>query len=189
MVTHKLLAAVLFLILPVGLIWSQDWITAQSFYTHGQTGERVNQYAPIGPFFAQDQGNYVRSGYRHNRSSLQFGGSVDHYHTVEEWGRPIQPYDEWRFPNRPYSVPYSQWGPPYAGLGRGYGGYPFPFLGQPFPLPAFPIPNVQLPFIPGFGGQQPGLPYPGYRPWNDDRYPAFDDRAQWRHDPFPVVPP
>ena len=178
---QKLFAATIVLLLTAGVVRSEDWITAPSYFTHDQTGQRVQQFTPIGPFYYNDQGNYVRSGYRHTRSSMQFGGSVDHYHSVEEWGRPIQPYDEWRFPTRPYAVPYSQWGPPFAGLGGGFGGFPF------FPIPFQPF--VQPPFVPGLGGGQPTVPYPGYRPWFDDRYPAFDDRATWRRDPFPVVPP
>jgi hypothetical protein len=186
---QKLFAAILICGLPAGFVSSEDWITAQSLYTHDHTGQRVQQYAPIGPFYYSDQGNFVRSGYRHTRSSLQFGGSVDHYHSVEEWGRPIQPYEEWRFPTRPYSVPYSQWGPPYAGLGGIYGGFPF----FPFAFPFAQQPGI--PGIPGFPGGQPfpgaqqQFPYQGYRPWFDDRYPAFDDRATWRREPFPVVPP
>lgn len=156
---------------------AQDWITAPSYYTHGPTGERVEQHTPIGPFYTFPRSDYTRSGYRHHRSSLQFGGSVDHYHRVEEWGNPVRPYDEWRFPYRPYSVPYGMWGPPYAGLG--FGGFPF------------------FPFLPGGpgggggggGGFQPILPYQGFQPWFDDRYPAFDDRAPWRREPFPVLPP
>jgi hypothetical protein len=199
-----------------------DWITAPSYYTHNEAGQRVRQHTPIGPFYIQPRSDYTRSGYHHTRSSLQFGGSVDHYHTVEEWGQPVRPYDEWRFPYRPYSVPYDAWGAPFAGLGHGYGygygAYPpfFPYPGIPFaggaaggvpPGAAPPIPPGGNPpggggnppgpvppggFPPGFfpGGNTfpPGVPYPGYRPWLDDRYPAFDDRAPWRFQPFPVVP-
>lgn len=163
------------------LVWNgpplaaEDWITKQSYYTHDEQGSRVRQYAPIGPFYIHNQADVTRSGYRHTRSSLQFGGSVDHYHSVEEWGQPVRPYDEWRFPYRPYSAPYPEWGPPYAGLGFGRAPW-FPFFGG-------------LPIGPGLGGVQPILPYEGFQPWFDDRYPAFDDRAPFRRQPFPVVPP
>ena len=99
-----------------------DWITAPSYYSHDQSGQRVQQYTPIGPFYIYPSPDFQRSGYRHTRSSIQAGNSIDHYHLVEEWGRPVRPYDEWRFPYRPYSVPYGSWGPPYAGLGYGFGG-------------------------------------------------------------------
>ena len=55
--------------------------------------------------------DFVRSGFRSTRSSLQAGFSTDHYHVTEQWGQPVQPYGEWRYPNRPFSVPYGQWGP------------------------------------------------------------------------------
>jgi hypothetical protein len=94
-----------------------DWITAPSYYTHDpQSGQRVDQYTPIGPFYTFGRSDYLQSGYRHTRSSIQAGTSVDHMHIVEEWGRPVRPYGEWRFPFRPYSVPYSLWGPPFAGM-------------------------------------------------------------------------
>ena len=174
--------------------WAADWITEPSFFTHDQSGQRVTQYTPIGPFYVVQTPGYLKSGYHHTRSSLQVGSSVDHYHQVEEWGRPVRPYDEWRFPNRPYSVPYEVWGPPYAGLGYGFGrnyfGYPGYLHGGP-PGGGFP---GYLPGIPPFNGfgngpLQPNVPYPGYRPWFDDRYPAFDDRAPFRHQPFPQVGP
>lgn len=228
---------------------AEDWITAPSYYTHGANGQRVQQHTPIGPFYTYLRDTAQRSGYHHTRSSVQFGGSVDHYHLVEEWGLPVRPYDEWRFPYRPYSVPYSAWGPPYGGLGGfgrglGYGnglgfgyGYglgfaAFPFLPFPIPLagvagaggqagfpnpgppfnqpipPAIPPGNFPGPFPPGPGPAGPGpfppgwppnsapgfnpaqqyAPYRGYEPWFDDRYPAFDDRAPWRYEPFPRVP-
>lgn len=166
-----LLVAIVLLTRPAH---AEDWISAPSYFTHDCLGQRVRQYTPIGPFYIYSRGDYLRSGYRHNRSSLQFGGSVDHYHVVDEWGHPIQPYDEWRFPYRPYSVPYGLWGPPYAGLN--HGGFPF----FPFPVPT--------PGQPGGGGFQPFLPFQGFQPWFDDRYPAFDDRAPFRREPFPTVP-
>lgn len=105
-----------------------DWITAPSYYTHDPaTGQRVTQYSPIGPFYKFPRPDYRRSGYRHTRSSIQAGESADNLHVVEKWGRPVRPYGEWRFPYRPYSVPYPAWGPPFAGLGRsGYYPYPYP---------------------------------------------------------------
>jgi hypothetical protein len=156
-------------------VWGADWITQPSYFTHDQAGKRVQQYTPIGPFYIFPNPSYQRSGYQHTRSSLQVGSSADHYHVVEEWGRQVRPYDEWRFPYRPYSVPYELWGPPYAGLrygfGRGY--YGFPGLGgRPGGVP---IPPDEFEDV-----QRPNLPYHGFRPWFDDRYPAFDDRAPFR---------
>ena len=96
---------------------ADDWMTWASSYTHSpQTGERVDQYAqteqPISPY-RQD---FTRSGYRHFRSTLQAGQSADNIHIVEQWGQPIVPYEQWRFPFRPYAVPYDAWGPqaPYG---------------------------------------------------------------------------
>lgn len=141
-----------------------DWITAPSYYTHDATGQRVTQHTPIGPFYTYPRGHLTRSGFRYSRSSLQVGTSVDHYHTTEEWGRPIQPYGEWRFPYRPYSVPYDQWGPqPYGFFG--YRGYPFgvgPFGGGQFGAGAagagiaFPPNGV----LPGQVAIPPMLPQP-----------------------------
>lgn len=174
-----------------------DWLTARSFYTHDSSGERVQQYSPIGPFYIQNQGNYQRSGYRNTRSSLQFGGSSDQYHLVEEFGRPVQPYEEWRFPYRPYGAPYEAWGPPYGGLNLGAGGWggnwgrgnwgggnwnAGNWVGPPWAVN--PPAAGQNPF----GNQNLQIPYQGYTPWFDDRYPAFDDRAQWRREPHPTLP-
>ncbi len=167
-----------------------DWIVAPSYFTHDQTGHRVQQYTPIGPFYIYPSPDFQRSGYRHTRSSIQAGSSVDHYHLVEEWGRPVRPYDEWRFPYRPYSAPYGLWGPPYAGLGYGFGGGYGGGYGAGFPGGGFPgHPSSVQPFNGyGYGGMQPGVPYRGYQPWFDDRYPAFDDRAPWRNRAFPQQP-
>jgi hypothetical protein len=102
-----------------------DWLTAPSYYTHDRvTAERVNQYAAIGPFYYYGRPDYIKSGYRHYRSTIQAGGSADNLHIVEEWGNPVIPYEQWRFPYRPFGSPYQDWGPPFGGLGST--GFPFP---------------------------------------------------------------
>jgi hypothetical protein len=98
-----------------------DWILAPSTYSHDpQTGARVAQYAPVPPVLVQTRTDYLKSGYRHNRSSIFSGDGADNQHIVEQWGRPVRPYGEWLYPYRPYSVPYQYWGAPYAGLGYPY---------------------------------------------------------------------
>lgn len=151
-----------------------DWITAPSYYTHDpSTAERVNQYSQVGPFYYYPRADYMQSGYRHNRSTFQFGGSADNLHIVEEWGRPVRPYDEWRFPYRPYSTPYPNWGPPFGGLEGA---------------------NIFPPFFPwgggGFGGGGDGWgPGPGFpsgpyntaQPWMDGYWPRYNrnDRSPY----------
>ena len=104
-------------ILVAGTSQAADWVTAPSYFTHDPaTGERVTQFQEIPPVYAHVDPTYVRSGYHHTRSSIRVGQTADHYHVVEEWGRPVRPYGEWLFPYRPYSVPYHLWGPPFAGL-------------------------------------------------------------------------
>ncbi|MGH8570125.1 MAG: hypothetical protein ACREXU_19495 [Gammaproteobacteria bacterium] len=154
-----------------------DWLTAPSHYTHEPLkGQRVTQYSPIGPFYYYERPDFVRSGYRHYRSTIQAGGSADNLHIVEEWGHPVIPYEAWRFPYRPYGVPYDAWGPPF-------GGY--------------------IPFAPGFfGGFGPGhghgtgpgpnpLTIPGNvpAPWFDGHWPSYDrnDRSGY-FEPYPSGP-
>lgn len=88
-----------------------DWTTLPSTYSHDQEGQRVDQYALAVEPQSMERPDFVRSGYRHTRSTLQAGFSSDNYHVKEEWGQPVRPYGEWRYPNRPFSVPYGQWGP------------------------------------------------------------------------------
>jgi hypothetical protein len=179
-----------------------DWLTAPSYYTHDPvTAERVTQYAEIGPYYYYYRPDFQRSGYRQFRSTIQAGNSADNMHIVEEYGNPVRPYEEWRFPYRPYSVPYDAWGPPFGGLGgnAGYGGYPaggYPYggFGQ-FP-PNGPIgPGPVGPIGPGgFGG---GFGPGGFgpirggaqnfaQPWLDGYYPTYDrnDRSRY-YDPYP----
>lgn len=114
--SSRFLSVLILAALATGLR-GEDWMTWMSTYTHSpQTGQRVDQYAsgeqPISPY-RQD---FTRSGYRHFRSTLQAGQSVDNMHIVEQWGQPVLPYEQWRFPFRPYAVPYDAWGPqaPYG---------------------------------------------------------------------------
>lgn len=123
-----------------------DWITAPSYFTHSpQTGERVAQYSPIGPVYAPQRPDLLQSGYRHTRSSLQAGNSIDHLHLVEEWGRPVRPYGEWRYPYRPYSVPYDAWGPPFGGFGGGGAGFFHPGFGFGVGVPGAAFPGAPYP--------------------------------------------
>jgi len=113
---------------------ANDWLLAPSYYSHDpQDGERTAQYARPEPAFVYENPTYLKSGYHHRRSTIRTGdGSLDQFHVVEEWGRPVRPYGEWERPFRPYSVPYQLWGPPYGGLGPIYQNYPYP---GPYPGP------------------------------------------------------
>lgn len=159
-----------------------DWLTAPSYYTHEPIkGERVAQYSPIGPFYYLQRADFSRSGYRHYRSTIQAGGSADNLHIVEEWGRPVVPYEQWRFPFRPYGSPYDAWGPPYGGLNNnfivpGYGGFP----GGGFPGG-----------FPGGGGNNLVVPRNQLpQQWQDGYWPSYDrnDRSGY-YEPYPSMPP
>jgi hypothetical protein len=137
-----------------------DWTTLPSTYTHEPTGQRVDLYSVPVETVNNERTDLVRSGYRHSRSSLQVGFGSDHYHTTERWGAPVQPYGEWRYPYRPFSVPYGEWGPKLPQvLGGGVGVVPFgsrPFVG----------PMNQPPFQTGQGMMQPAQPmWGGAAPW------------------------
>jgi hypothetical protein len=173
---------ILQLMLVASLAAAEDWLTRPGRFSHDDYGARVTQYAPIAAPAVPSASNFISSGYTHTTSSLNFGGSSDNYHQVEEWGAPVRPYGEWQFPYRPFSTPYSNWAPPFAGLNLGY---PFPYGG-------------------GFGGGQ------GWRPpnngsganrWRNPGFPGsnFDggflgrgawpsDRSQWNSSPAPTWP-
>jgi hypothetical protein len=161
----------------------------------------------VGPYYYFTRPDFLKSGYRQYRSTIDLGNSSDNMHIVEQWGAPVVPYEQWRFPYRPYSVPYGAWGPPYGGLGGGNGGYPYSggnganIFGGFFPpyggfggYGGLGGPGVAAP---GFGGPGGGLPggFPGgfpsffppavnfAQPWLDGHYPSYDlnDRSQyWR---------
>ena len=158
-----------------------DWITAPSYYSHDpQTGQRVEQYSPIGPFYTYARGDFKRSGYRQLRSSIQAGGSSDNMHIVEEWGNPVRPYGEWRFPYRPYSVPYDVWGPRRQFAGRGAFAAGQGFRGPGFGGRGGGLPPVP-PAAPGAAPVPPFQAYPGYapQPFDDGRYPPYDSNGPY----------
>lgn len=140
-----------------------DWLTLPGPYSHHpETGVRVAQYreppapaAPVDPTFRS-------SGYTHVRSTLAYGQSADNYHRVERWGDPVRPYGEWRFPYRPFSTPYPNWGPPYAGFNLGFG-FPYAYGQRPYAGAGFrPGPGN------GPGGGDGGDPPAGPQPHPGD---------------------
>lgn len=186
------------LALTANLAAAADWLAAPSYYTHDPlTGQRVTQYAEIGPYYYYHRPDFQRSSYRQFRSTIQAGNSADNMHIVEEYGNPVRPYEEWRFPYRPYSVPYDQWGPPFGGLGGNgiglpYIGYPyggFPPNGPIGPGPVGPIgpgPIGPGPVGPGFNGPNWGRGQNYAQPWLDGYYPTYDrnDRSPY-YNPYP----
>ena len=156
----------LFLVTAIGspAVFATDWLTQPSQFTHHpESGERVAQYQEIAPPTAPMASNFRTSGYTHTRSSLNYGASADNYHRVERWGDPVRPYGEWRFPFRPFSTPYPNWGPPYAGFNLGFGGRGF--VG------------------PGFGG--PGIGQPGRPDYGRPGYGYGDGRGYGRRPYYP----
>ncbi len=112
---RNLILSGLFVVCAALEVCATDWIAAPSYYTHDpQTGERISQFAPNPPVYLRPgRPDYVESGFRHRQSVIRDPrGSADRLHITEQWGRPVRPYGEWRFPYRPYSVPYPLWGPP-----------------------------------------------------------------------------
>ncbi len=160
-----------------------DWLTWRSTYTHDPVhGMRVDQYAIPSEPVAPARQDFQRSGFRHYRSTLQAGQSADNLHVVEQWGRPVEPYEQWRFPFRPYGVPYDAWGPPtpYGIINGGWGygaGLPYgptPSYG-PAPPTTGPVPMPPYPGGPSLPpGSSSGFPLiPPYQPapWFDGNYP------------------
>ncbi len=179
-----------------------DWTTLPSTFTHDATGNRVDQYAEGMQPTSNESPDRQRSGYRHTRSTLQAGNSSDNFHIVDRWGGPVQPYGEWRYPYRPYSVPFGAWGPqnpqvsvqqsnawgaaypgfPYGNPGNinGNGGVPPNWNNNGNGMGGFPAggygPANSWPgnFAPqGFQGNGFGVgPNNALRPDQDDYYPA-----------------
>lgn len=109
-------------LLPALTTQAEDWMYRRSAYTHNpNTGERVTQYQQSTRVFMAQRPDYLQSGYSHNHIRIGRGSSAENIHITSEWGRRVRPYGEWRHPYRPYSVPYSLWGPSYGGNGYGYG--------------------------------------------------------------------
>ena len=217
--THKLavICATLTwtMVLISNVVRADDWMTWPSTYTHEPVhGQRVDQYAqPVQPIALRDP-SFQRSGYRNYHSTLQGANSADNMHIVEQWGAPVVPYEQWRFPFRPYGTPYDAWGPqaPYgvfngninSNIGQP-GNYPphgyqappgsAPYTGQPQPgqphtttgYPGYPQPGSPYPGYP-----YPGYPYPGYpNPGSGNSNQGFPVPSNVRNpsNGFPLSPP
>jgi hypothetical protein len=176
-----------------------DWMTWRSTYTHDpMSGQRVDQHTPGVEPLAPDRGNLVRSGYRHYRSTIQAGQSADNLHIVNEWGRPVMPYEHWRFPYRPYGAPYPAWGPqtpnvlgnfgygpgnggaPYAGNGSASGHHPAGAASGAYGSGAYGSGGYGSGY---YGGATPGA---GGYPAGQGGYPGG---YQGGYSGFPLVPP
>ncbi|MCY2974364.1 MAG: hypothetical protein NTW52_06810 [Planctomycetota bacterium] len=137
-----------------------DWTTMPSTFTHDPQGTRVAQFSQGVQPVVYERPDYQRSGFRHYRSSLQGGSSADHMHIVDQWGPSVRPYGEWRFPTRPFSVPYPAWGPqlPLTSVHSNFNNQvQFPGGG----LPARPWQPGQPGQAWGHGGNQGGGEAPG----------------------------
>ena len=197
---------------------ADDWMTWPSTYTHEPVrGQRVDQYAqPVQPIAHRDP-TFQRSGYRNYRSTLQGATSADNMHVVEQWGAPVVPYEQWRFPFRPYGTPYDAWGPqaPYgifngninSNIGRpgfypphGYQAPPgaTPFTGQPqagqpnmAPQPGNPYPGGAYPGYPYPGSSNQGYPTPRNYPNPTNGFPLSPQyqNQPWFDGTYPTEPP
>ncbi len=170
---------------------AMDWTTLPSTYTHDQTGQRVDQYALAVEPQSTERPDFVRSGFRHTRSTLQAGFGSDNYHVTEQWGQPVRPYGEWRYPNRPFSVPYGQWGPqlPQVVVGGNQNQWnAFGPMGHPH-AGAGNGPNQQG-GMPGMGGgpmmQSPMLPSGNGNGWGNG--PGWGQGGDWGVGGFGVGP-
>lgn len=174
-------------------------MTWASTYTHDPvSGQRVDQYAQPAEAYGPSRNAVQRSGYRHYRSTLQAGLSSDNLHIVEEWGKQVIPYEHWRFPYRPYGVPYDAWGPPTPyGIINGQIGFP-PGFG---PYPGYgnvPGGGAPVGVVPGggMGGPQtlpgnPGMGYPGVGGWPSRGFPLQPQYSNqpWFDGNYPAAPP
>ncbi len=154
---------------------ADDWMTWPSTYTHDPVrGQRVDQYAqPVQPIAHRDP-SFQRSGYRNYRSTLQGANSADNLHIVEQWGAPVVPYEQWRFPFRPYGTPYDAWGPqaPYGIFNGNVNGN----FGQSsnYPPHGYQAPPGSAPHA----GQPPmGQPPVGYPGYSQSGYPGNSNQG------------
>lgn len=137
-----------------------SWIFAPSRYSHEQaTGERVTQHsAPLIAYYRSDP-TYLQSGYRHSRTSFQFGDISDNLHVVETWGAGqwIRPYGEWLRPYRAGATPYGPWGSAWGPWTTPYGTIAGPYGLGWGPTSAY-RPGYPGPLAAPYAGQQPLMP-------------------------------
>ena len=161
---HLVILAAVAVLGPAPLARAESsWVFRPSYYSHDPaTGERTAQFAPKAPSLAPVDPNYVRSGYRHKRSTLRGAdGSADRMHLVETWGAgaDIRPYGEWLFPYRAGATPYGPWGNPQGPWTAPFDSWVNPYgLLNHHPFFSYPGPYGGSPRAYGHGGgpRRPG---------------------------------
>ncbi|HID76954.1 MAG TPA: hypothetical protein EYP56_13280 [Planctomycetaceae bacterium] len=140
------------------------WMFRPSYFSHNPaTGQRIAQYAPVQTPYRVADATFLRSGYRHLRSSLRGAdGSADRLHVVETWGAGeyIRPYGEWLRPFRAGATPYGPWGNPNGPWTSPFGSWVNPYgLGRLYGFPHWGLPQYGWPG--GSAGQGRPMPYGG----------------------------
>lgn len=66
---------------------AESWIFAPSYYSHDPvTQVRIGRQYSSGPVYTRPSGEYVRTGYRNLRSTIQVRGQTfDHLNVWESW--------------------------------------------------------------------------------------------------------
>ena len=65
----------------------RSWVFQQSYYSHDPVSHvRIGRQFSRGPVYTRPQGEFVNSGYRHLRSTIQLRGQTyDHLNMWESW--------------------------------------------------------------------------------------------------------
>jgi hypothetical protein len=82
------LAAASFFAIPSAALAGDNWVFKRSYYSHDPVTEvRIGRQFSTGPVFTRPQGQYVKSGYRYERSSTIIPGTntFDTMNVFESW--------------------------------------------------------------------------------------------------------
>jgi hypothetical protein len=84
---RTILGAMLALVTMASSASAESWIFNRSYYSHSPTtGVRIGRQVASGPLFTRPQGEYISTGWRNMRSTIQVGGQVfDQTNIWESW--------------------------------------------------------------------------------------------------------